>query len=115
MKTVGNNYNEVITTFDSVVLPVDAKIFYENHKPYLEYTGIVTGANGEKVKIHLPKISLEFQETEIKFDRDMMTTTFSSQTLIQSPKDKMTLQIMTRNMTKKEIEKELGYKVNIID
>ena len=44
-----------------------------------------------------------------------MTTTFSSQTLIQNPEDKMTLQVMTRNMTKKEIEKELGYKINIID
>ena len=115
MKTVGNNYNEVITTFDSVVFPTDAKIFYEDNKPYLEYTGMVAGINGEEVKIHFPKISLEFQEAEINFDRDMMTTTFSSQTLIQSPEDKMTLQIITRNMPKKEIEKELGYKVNIID
>ena len=115
MYTVDNNYNEVITTFDSVVSPTDAKIFYEDNKPYLEYTGIVTGVNGEEVKIHFPKISLEFQEAEINFNRDKMTTTFSSQTLIQNPEDQMVLQVITRNMTKKEIEKELGYKINIID
>lgn len=48
--------NHVI--IDSNITPTDVKIYVENGTPYLDYTGICYASNGDKIKVHFPKIDL---------------------------------------------------------
>ena len=91
------------------IIPTDVKIYYEDGMPYLDYTGETYLSMGwGKAKIHFPKIGLmydcvnvekgEFQNCAYPVDGSLYTLT-----------------ITERQMTKKEIENELGYKIKIID
>lgn len=42
----------------SGVRPTDVKIYVEDGVPYLDYTGICYASNGDKIKVHFPKIDL---------------------------------------------------------
>ena len=49
------NNNVII---DSNITPTDVKIYVENGTPYLDYTGTCYASNGDKIKVHFPKIDL---------------------------------------------------------
>lgn len=77
------------------IIPTDVKIYVENGTPYLDYTGICYASNGGKIKVHFPKVDLTF-------------------TNICAPNGKLTtFEVLEREVSKKQLEKELGYKLNI--
>ena len=103
--------------FVGPVKPTDLKIYYEDSTPYLDYKGIAE-TNYGKVEIHIPKMGLVINELECKYEdvcdgrgASVFATRFYQ---AHSEPAAFTIRTLERNMTKNQIEKELGYKVNII-
>lgn len=113
------SYNKI---YANNVQPIDAKIFYENGVPYLEYRGMTSDWNGDKIEIYLPKISLqvscvEYNEDSMRgvYDRLIeLNVTFSGKDY-RRPEEALIVKTIEKAMTKAQIEKELGYKVKIVD
>lgn len=112
--------------FNKQLIPTDVRIYYEDDKPYLDYTGIAKTDTGN-VKVHLPKIDLVYNviednsEYEDYYARDCRgklvykhQVKISQKVVIKSDKY-YDLEIIEREMTKEQIEKELGYKVKIVE
>ena len=103
--------------------PTDVKVYVEDNKPYLEYTGIIDYGN-EKIKVYFPKIDLTFNVLECIEEREDVyyepwkspigRVLLSQQIMVGNTKTAYEYQVIERTMTKKELEKKLGYKVNII-
>lgn len=108
-----NNY----VIIDSKITPTDVKIYVENGTPYLDYTGICYASNGDKIKVHFPKIDLtltitqeEDEEWKYQWPSRKILTKFN----VCVSNDKWaTFEVVEREVSKKQLEKELGYKLNI--
>lgn len=103
---------------ESDIQPTDVKIYIEDDTPYLDYTGTCY-VNGSKCKIHLPKIGLSFSKIEQEKDveeysywgyKQEITMSFN---IFASDGKYYKFEILERKMSKEQIEKELGYKINI--
>lgn len=110
------------TVYANNVVPTDAKIYYENGVPYLEYKGIATDWSGDKIEISLPKINLfisqiEYSEESIRgiYDRLIELNVTFSGTNYNKLENVLSTKTIERTMTKEQIEKELGYKIKIKD
>ena len=105
------------TTLLSNLTPTDVHIFYEDKTPYLEYTGVAETNKG-KIKFHFPKVDLSFNAIEIEEERCDRLPYFANYLLKQNICIKNDIwtdfEFIDRKMTKEEIEKELGYKVEIV-
>lgn len=109
------------------LIPTDVSIYYENSMPYLDYTGVTRTADGCEVKVHIPKISLVYKVIENKSETidqnvcdrhgaiiNKLSVKLNQEVLIKND-EWFDAQIIKRQMTKKQIEKELGYKVAIVE
>ena len=99
------------------IKPTDLKIYYEDSIPYLDYKGIAE-TNYGKVEIHFPKMGLALNNFECH--RETLYNGFGTSavtiTEYSTQSDEVfTIRILERDMTKKQIEKKLGYKVNIVE
>lgn len=103
--------------------PVDVKVFVENNVPYLEYTGVIDRGE-EKIKVHFPKIGLtlnvieqivDYQDYHDKWNCPIGQVCISYQIFVGNNDTAFTYEVVEREMTKAQIEKELGYKVKIVD
>lgn len=113
--------------FSDAIVPTDVRIYYDDGMPYLDYTGITRTTDGCEVKVHLPKISLVYNliqmNTETKdhyaYDkRGNLIATFPvklNQACFIKNDQWFDMQIVKRQMTKKQIEKELGYQIKIME
>ena len=110
---------DVTYTFDNIT-PTDVKVYIEDGVPYLDYKGIIKSGK-QDVEIHIPKMGLNFRGVECgsdRFNNGYILTSLRHQCFAINEPERpymYTLKILEREMTKKEIEKELGYKVNIVD
>ena len=104
---------------ESSLMPTDVKIYTEDGTPYLDYTGTCYMSDGCKYKIHIPKIGLTFskvtqEKEEDEYDfygyKQRITTDFR---VFVSNEEWFKYEIIERDVSKKQLEKELGYKVNI--
>lgn len=109
--------------FDCIVsniTPTDVKIYMEDNVPYLDYIGECMTNNGAKLKVHIPKMGLTLnrivQECEEEFGsfapvyHHRILKSFN----IYTTDDKWCeFEIVEREMSKEQIEKELGYKITI--
>lgn len=102
--------------------PTDVKIYMEDEKPYLEYTGIIDHGD-EKIKVYFPKIDLTFnvlehiEERQDFYDQWRLpigSIILSQQIMVGNTNTAYEYKIIERTMTKKDLEKKLGYKVNIV-
>ena len=109
-------YNPIIT---SAISPTDVKIYTEDGVPYLDYTGTFYANDGCKCKIHFPKIGLTFtritQEKEEKeYDyfgyKQRVTISFN---VFATNDEWFKYEILEREVSQKQLEKELGYKIKI--
>lgn len=104
--------NKVI--IDSNITPTDVKIYVENGTPYIDYTGICYASNGDKIKVHLPKVGLtlekEYEEWKYQCGSREMLIKFN---VYASNDQSATFEVLEREVSKKQLEKELGYKLNI--
>ena len=103
---------------ESSLIPTDVKIYTEDGTPYLDYTGTCYMSDGCKCKIHIPKIGLNFsqvtQEKEEEYDyfgyKKKVLMNFN---VFVSDDKFWEFEILEREVSKKQLEKELGYKLNI--
>lgn len=108
------NYDVIL---DKRIIPTDVKVFVENGIPYLDYTGITDGV--WQCKVHIPKMSLTIDCIEstsgcaadnmgislVTFKTDI-TANFNQPYAFK-------IEVLEREMTKSQIEQELGYKIKI--
>ena len=99
----------------------DIRVYIEDGIPYIHYIGEFYSKYG-KYEITIPKMSIDIES--IVEDRDVKYDTLHG--LISYPKISFsrnlytvenyifTLRCIEKAMTKEEIEKELGYKINIV-
>lgn len=99
------------------IRPVDAKIYYENKQPYVDYTGEAIGPDGMKVTVHIPKIGLSFRQFHCK-----ETTTYNSGYILgfnmeayATTGEDILFTIAEREMTKEQINALAGCKVKIVE
>ena len=100
------------------IIPTDVKVYYENGIPYLEYRGIPQNGSFDKVEVYIPKINLNISSIEYTsnlYAPNELNVTFSANHIIEPNNYNVVVTVIERNMTKAQIEKELGYKVNIVE
>lgn len=103
----------------SDVCPTDVKIYIEDGVPYLDYIGTFYATDGSKCKVHFPKIGLTFSKVMQEKEKEeydyfgykkRIITKFD----IFAVDNKLAkFEVIEREMSKKQLEKELGYKLNI--
>lgn len=96
--------------------PVDVKIYYEDKKPYIDYTGEAIGLDGMKVTVHIPKIGLSFSELHCKEDTSSLSGLLLGFKLeaFATPTEDVLFTITEREMTKEQINALAGCKVKIV-
>ena len=97
------------------IKPTDVKVYYEDGHLYLDYRG-VTDTDFGKAEIHIAKMSLNIHEIEDFCEYYNEFTERPALVKCQcyvSSREFYDIKILEKDMTKKEIEKELGYKINI--
>lgn len=111
--------------FGNKLIPTDVRIYYEGGMPYLDYTGTAQTEFG-KVKVRLPKISLAYNVIENKYAYEERNVCDNlgvsvnkyivklSQEVMVKNDGYFVVEIIEREMTKEQIEKQLGYKVKIV-
>ena len=103
----------------SGVRPTDVKIYIEDGVPYLDCVGTFYATDGSKCKVHFPKIGLTFskvtqEKEEEEYDyfgyKQRIITKFD----VYAVDDEWaTFEVIERDVTKKQLENELGCKLNI--
>ena len=110
---------------DSSVKPVSVNVYYEDNKPYLHYIGETTLTNGYHVQIEIPKMNLELNRIDCVWEDlpeyDGYFKVHMQQVYVGYENDKedkektwMKITPLERTMTKEDIQKELGYKINLV-
>ena len=97
-----------------------AAIFYEDNVPYIDWKGATVLSDGSIANVHIPKMGLDIseinQEVEGYSDFFGNKVTRSIQVFVKDgfePDEDIIIEIKEREMTKEQIEKELGYKIKI--
>lgn len=100
-----------------------AFIFYENNLPYIDWKGTTILSDGSIADVHIPKMSLDIseinQENEAyyNYNYDYCSKIIKSRQIFVKdgfePDEDIIITIKEREMTKEQIEKELGYKIKI--
>ena len=102
-----------------------ASIFYEDNVPYIDWKGTTILSNGCIADVHIPKMSLDISEINQEFEykhvhdgyRDCYSNILKSKQVFVrdgfKPDEDIIITIKEREMTKEQIEKELGYKIKI--
>lgn len=109
----------MVNTLCKCIKPIDAKIYYEDGVPYMEYRGVTQDCCMDKFEVYFPKIKLEISEFSWTEDindypySNNLEVTFADQNIakLYGPR----FNIIEKAMTKAQIEKELGYKIKIVD
>ena len=103
-------------------VPTDVRIYYENGVPYLDYTGWFDTNEG-RAKVHFPKISLsikvidqeaEYAEYYGKYNI-LLGQVMVGLEIVATNEQWFKYEIVEREMTKSQIEKEIGCKVKIVE
>lgn len=108
------------------IIPTNIKVFYENKRPYISYKGIFRYGNDE-YEIEIPKMDMVLQTVEAIVDRYYAEAFDHTGSCILQHQIGVrnefyahhdiayTIKRIKSKMTKEEIEKELGYKIDIVD
>lgn len=99
------------------IKPTDLKIYYEDSIPYLDYKGVAE-TNYGKVEIHIPKMGLMLDKMTINAESvldGLGREVFTRRIYQACSSEVFAIKTLERDMTKDQIEKELGYKVNIVE
>ena len=117
MFTCANYYNGLREWQICNINPTDVKIYYEDKKPYIDYTGEAIGPDGMKVTVHIPKIGLSFKEFNYKEKIDCCNGLFLNFKMeaFATPTDDILFTITEREMTKDQINAMAGCKVKIVE
>lgn len=97
----------------------DARIYYENQIPYMEWKGKGITADGTKLIVNIPKLSLDLIGVELIGNRDFMGfNVFDMEHILLKGKPNnnewFSVHIEEREVSKEQLEKELGYKIKLV-
>ena len=102
----------------SDVRPTNVSIFYEDGLPFIKYIGTAYLKNGLKVQIEIPKMDLTLsnvtsvRDTEFKDLGGGIKIPVNYHQQMYVVKDNwFTVRPIEREVSKEELEKELGYKL----
>lgn len=109
------NNNVII---DGNITPTDVKIYVEDGVTYLDYTGTCYMTNGDKYKVHIPKIGLTLtniaSESDVYYNYlERSRKILPSFQIYACGDEYFSFEVIEREVSKKQLEKELGYKLNI--
>ena len=97
-----------------------ASIFYEDNVPYIDWKGATVLSDGSIANVHIPKMGLDISEIsqEVEDYSDFLSNKVikSKQVFVKDgfePDEDIIITIKEREMTKEQIEKELGCKIKI--
>lgn len=114
------------TYIGETIVPKDIKVFYEDGKPYVEYRGIVKLGNDE-YEIEIPKMDMILTGLESVIDQryvyamdghgcKLKNIGFQVCNEVHAYQNiNFRLKLIKRSMKKNDIEKELGYQIDIVD
>lgn len=123
MKIINTTDNKglTMTFFNTEIKCTKASIYYIDNKPFIDWYGVACTSNGYIIEVHIPKMSLDIQQIDIgeeclySYDSSFLK---SRQVLVKDgfkPDEDIIVTIKEREMTKEQIENELGYKIKIKD
>ncbi len=103
------------------VIPTDIRVFYEDGRPYIYYKGKVVSRYDEW-EIEIPKMDMVLNTLErivdieytVSVHGDMQRRTPVCNQFYAEHDVAYRMRIAKRKMTQRDIERELGYKVDII-
>lgn len=103
------------------VVPTDIKVFYEDGMPYISYKGKTVSDSGEW-EIEIPKMSMVLNTLERIVDIEYAMNIYGDTTrripvcnqFFASHDVAYKMHLGKKKMTKRDIERELGYGVDII-
>ena len=100
----------------------DARIYTENGVPYIDWHGTSKTNDGYVLEVHIPKMSLDLsrieRDEEMSFMNGVGIKCIPSRQIFvtnEYENDEMIITIKEREVTKKQLEKELGYKLKIVE
>lgn len=99
------------------IKPTSVEVFYEDGVPYIKYIGRTELDNGLVVEVEIPKMDLVLNEVKVKSEDyyNKSTRITVSQNIYTKSEHWCKFKPLARTCTKKELEKELGYKLNITE
>lgn len=114
-------YNTITDAIVQRITPVSIEVFYENQRPYIKYIGTTKLSNGIKVQVEIPKMDLVLneinREEEVyekrEWNNKLCERVVVSQNIYVKHDQWCNIVPIERTCTKKDLEKELGYKLNI--
>ena len=122
---MNKNYNQswMDSAINESIKPVSVIIYYENGEPYLNYVGETRLTNGYHVQVEIPKLSLELNKVDSVWEerseyigKILYLNGYMQEMFVGNDnKTRMNIIPLERDMTKEELEKELGYKINLIE
>lgn len=103
------------------IKPKDVSIFIEDGVPYIKYTGTTTLSNGIKVEVEIPKMDLWLKGIECYHEDisdcinrpDKKKYMRCKKELFAVEDVGFTVKTLERTCKKEELERELGYKLNL--
>lgn len=122
MKIINGTNNKTLSSifFMDKLKCTSAAIFYEDNVPYIDWKGATVLSDGSIANVHIPKMGLDISEIsqEVEDYSDFLSNKVikSKQVFVKDgfePDEDIIITIKEREMTKEQIEKELGYKIKI--
>ena len=97
------------------IKPTSVEVFYEDGVPYIKYIGRTELDNGLVVQVEIPKMDLILKEVVSEYDSKYSDKAkiIASQNIYVKSEHWCKFKPLARTCTKKDLEKELGYKLNI--
>lgn len=118
-------YETTTTRIEQTIYPTDIKVFYEDGDPYVSYKGVAI-MYGDTYEIEIPKMDMvihaieDICETETQYgcgpfgESQNQVATRITRHLYAVEDVVFTATPIKKKMSKKDIEKELGYKIEIV-
>lgn len=126
MKIINNTDKSLTNEIIGIELKcTKASIYYENNQPFINWYGEARTLNGYVLECHIPKMSLDISKIEQECAYVYLDQGYSNyySNILKSRQvfvkdgfkadEDIIITIKEREMTKEQIEKELGYKVKI--
>lgn len=96
-----------------------ASIYCENNQPFIDWYGEAHTLDGYVLECHIPKMGLDINSIDIESEEYLNPFSIlikSRQVFVKNgfePNEDIIITIKEREMTKEQVEKELGYKIKI--
>ena len=103
----------------SKLVPTKLELYEDNGRTYIKYTGQYQTADGSIFECTIPKMTLDIDCDGITFDYDGRQAHFNQAVTIYRSTDEdeplFIARRLYRKVSKQQLEKELGYKLEIAE